>query len=164
MTEIEPAGAATDSPARSPSAGEVHPGHEDPPNTFTEHLAVIARRLYTVARTEEPVSGVDLDIALSARRGLLDLLSTVHTDLTGIGATTAPAHPEDLEIHPVAALGQALRRHPRPPGHLSPTDVALARPTGPAGEAWQRIARHTLLARHIWSTGLGDAPVDPARR
>jgi len=131
--------------------------------TYAEHLAALARAFHAVARAEQPLPGIELDLALSARRAVLDLLQTVHGDLTGIGPRPAAGHLDDVEAHPVAALGWALRRHPRPPGALAPTDVALARPVSPAGRAWQQVARHALLAQHTWSTGLDDGPIDQAR-
>jgi hypothetical protein len=127
---------------------------------YAEHLTGIARSFFAAARAEHLVSGIDLDVALCARRAVLELLTVAHQDLTGIGAVSGPVHPELVEVHPVAAFGQALRRHPRPPGALSPSDVAQARPLSAAGRAWQEISRHALLAHHAWTSGHDRGPAD----
>src|SRR4051794_14399877 len=130
--------------------------------TYREHLLGTATALYLAARTEHTLSLDDLDIVLSARRAVLDLLAAVHADLTGL-ENVRPLHPNHLESHPVEALGRALRRYPRPAGQLSPTEVALATPASAAGLAWQQAARHAVVAHHVWTAGVGE-PLSPDAR
>src|SRR4051794_20911799 len=135
----------------------------DGASTYRAHLLGTATALYLAARTEHTLSLDDLDIVLSARRAVLDLLVAVHTDLTGLPENVRPLHPHHLESHPVEALGRALRRYPRPAGQLSPTEVALATPASAAGVAWQQAARHAVVAHHVWTAGVGE-PLSPGAR
>jgi len=126
---------------------------------YRDYLARTARSLYAAARTEQTLVLDDVDLALSGRRALLDLLVAVHADVTGLApSNTIPLRAFDIEAHPVEALGRALRRYPRPPGDLAPTDVALAQPAGPCGAAWQHVARNAAVAHHAWTAGVGQQP------
>ena len=101
---------------------------------YREYLTRTARSLYGAARTEQTLVLGDVDLVLSGRRALLDLLVAVHADVTGLAAGTVPLRAFDIEAHPVEALDLLLdveppyparprrrpdrtrRRHPRRPG------------------------------------------------
>jgi hypothetical protein len=124
--------------------------------SYDRHLQHMTRGLFDLARRgQSDLSAADVDIALTARRSVLELLTAVHTDTTGLSPARGVARIGDLEAHPVAVLGQALARHPRPVLDEAPTDV-LGRATETAtGETWRHIARDALLAGHHWSAGRG---------
>jgi hypothetical protein len=130
--------------------------------TYAEHLTAMTRALVDVARHgQQDLTDAEVDVALVARRGVLELLSTVHADLTGHRPHRGVVRIGELEAHPVQALGQALARHPRPAAEVAPSDAFLAPATSPAGQAWQQVARHALVAHHHWTAG--DAtPADEA--
>ncbi|HEY6798065.1 MAG TPA: hypothetical protein VI248_25595 [Kineosporiaceae bacterium] len=127
--------------------------------SYAEELLQMTRALTDVARLgQQQLTGHEIHVALVARRGVLELLTTVHHDLTDLRPRRTVTEIGDLEAHPVAALGQALTRHPRPPLDLAPSE-AFTRPAGtPSGQAWQRAGRHALLAHDHWTRGDGPAP------
>jgi hypothetical protein len=127
--------------------------------TYAEHLALMTQALVDVARHgQHDLAGPELDIALLSRRNVLELLTTVHESLTGLGLRREISRISDLEAHPVEALGQSLRRHPRPDLDHAPSDALLLPATTPAGIAWREAGRHALLAHHHWTTGHGTEP------
>jgi hypothetical protein len=124
--------------------------------TYSEHLTQMTRALVDVARHgQQDLTDSELDIALLARRDVLELLTTVHADLTGIASSRKVISIDDLEAHPVAALGRALARHPRPPSERAPSDAFVLPATTVAGQAWREVARHALVAHYHWSAGAG---------
>ena len=85
--------------------------------TCAEHLVLLTASLVGVARHgQHDLAGPELDIALLGRRGVLELRTTVHESLTGLG----------------------LRRHPRPPCDRAPSDAFVLPATTVAGT---RLAR-----------------------
>jgi hypothetical protein len=82
--------------------------------TYAEHLSLMTRALVDVARHgQHQLTDAERDVALFSRRVVLDLLTGVHTDLTGLQGSSGVPRIDDLEAHPVAALDRALARHPR---------------------------------------------------
>lgn len=131
----------------------------EPAMTYAEHLVAMTSALVDVARHgQHDLTGPELDIALLGRRDVLELLTTVHEDLTGLGLRREISRIGDLEAHPVEALGQSLQRHPRPVLEHAPSDALLLPATTPAGIAWREAGRHALLAHHHWTDGHGTAP------
>ena len=129
--------------------------------TYAEHLTAMTRALVEAARHDQhTLTGPEIDVALIARRGVLDLLVTVHIDLTGIDPGAVGAQVRDLEVHPVAVLGRALVRHPRPTVSHPPSDALVLLATTPAGHAWREVARHAVLAAHHWESGAAQAVPD----
>jgi hypothetical protein len=124
--------------------------------TYAEHLVAMTASLVDVARHgQHDLTGPELDIALLSRGNVLELLTTVHTSLTGLGLRSDIPRIGDLEAHPVEALGRSLRRHPRPRLEHAPSDALLLPATTPAGVAWREAGRHALLAHHHWTDGEG---------
>jgi hypothetical protein len=96
----------------------------------------------------------ELDIALSARRALINALSTVLDDITGLPTGIKPIITfESIARHPVAELPAALRRYPAPPPAVGPIVAVTLEPATAAGRAWRDVARHATLAHHEWATG-----------
>ena len=63
---------------------------------YREYLTRTARSLYGAARTEQTLVLGDVDLVLSGRRALLDLLVAVHADVTGL----APSNTVPLRTTP----------------------------------------------------------------
>lgn len=139
----------------TPTLTESSPPAGGAVGSYRAYLLETTHALYAAARAEDGLDLTDIDLVLSGRRALLDLLVAVHDDVTGLEVTPERARTWDLETHPVDALGRALRRYARPPGRLSPTEVALATPASAAGAAWQQLARAATLAHHAWTSGVG---------
>lgn len=122
--------------------------------TYAEHLSLMTRALVDVARHgQHQLTEPEVDVALFARRAVLDLLAGVHADLTGLRRTSGVPRIDDLEAHPVAALDRALARHPRAPVDLAPTEALSTPVTTPTGRAWREAGRQALLAEHHWQAG-----------
>lgn len=118
--------------------------------SYVDDLQGLADALSSLQyRGSDDLHATEIDIALAARRGTLDLLRTVHRDLAGPPMAGVPTA-RDLERHPVAALGWALTRYPQPRPDGAPTDVFTTTALTTAGELWQDAARHALLARYAW--------------
>ena len=108
-------------------------------------LAINGNRGLTVA---------ELDIVLSARRALINVLSTVHHDVTGLEAGERPRLSfEKVTRDPVGALTRALDQYPVPPPASSPSEAFTVEPESAAGRTWQDVGRHATLAQHHWTTG-----------
>jgi hypothetical protein len=96
----------------------------------------------------------EIDIALSARRALINVLSTVLDDITGLPTRIKPLITfESIARHPVAELPAALSRYPTPPPTIGPIVAITLEPVTAAGRAWRDVARHATLAHHEWATG-----------
>ena len=130
--------------------------------SYASELGQLARALVDVALTAQR-DLAEFPVALVARRSVLELLTAVHQDVTGVQVVPGVTQLGDVERHPVAALGEALARHPRPTLPFSPTDAMIVEVTSEAGAAWRRVARHALLAQHHWLAGDGPEP-DPTTR
>jgi hypothetical protein len=132
--------------------------------SYDEHLQQMTRMLTDLARAGRiDLTEAEVDIALTARRSVLDLLTAVHAETTGLGRTRGPTRIGDLEAHPVAALGQALAQHPRPVLDHAPSDALSRRTETAVGETWRQIARHAMLAGHHWTAGRGPTPDEATR-
>lgn len=116
----------------------------------TEAAAIDMARLLV---RDDVVDTGDLDIALSARRRVLELAATVHRDLTGAGAGSAAPTLTGLADDPVRTLGQLIHRQPRPHPHTSPLEAVAGPAVGPSGAIWAQLAEHATLAQHHWATG-----------
>jgi hypothetical protein len=102
----------------------------------------------------DDMQAVEIDIALSARRAVINTLETVLVDLTGINVLHDRRHFFVIATtHPVAGLLHSLRDHPVPPPEVGPMSAFVIEPQSPAGKAWRDAARHAALARHEWTAG-----------
>lgn len=126
--------------------------------SLAEDLATTARVLCKIAitRSSTQLRCDELDYALTAKRGLVQLLSLVHDTAQrqpwNRVPTARPTH-DLLTRDPVAALGQALRVCPTPDSPLAPSDLPLRDHHTPAGLAWSTIGRTVLSAHRQWDTG-----------
>ena len=121
--------------------------------TFTDDLhATVAALTQLAVRGSDHLTPRELDIALIGRAAVLDLLTDLHRDLTGIRPRRTHVTAAEIQAHPVAALAAALRQHPRPRTGRAPSDVLAEPATSVAGQAWRDVARHAILAAHAWST------------
>jgi hypothetical protein len=122
--------------------------------TFTDdlHSAVAALARLAVHGSDHLTEG-ELDLALIGRAAVLDLLGTVHRDLTGIKPRRGRLTAADIQAHPVAALAAVLQHHPRPRPDRAPSEALTQAVLSPPGQAWRDVARHGILADHAWTTG-----------
>ncbi|MGF1653956.1 MAG: hypothetical protein ACFCUP_11650 [Actinomycetales bacterium] len=134
--------------------------------TYPEHAAALAQELATLARTRasRDLDAPGLAVALTARRDLLHLQRRVLLTITGqlgrLPRVPGPARHatlsvathsvQALERDPVATLIRVLATVPTP-APVPPSDLAGPPPASPAGRAWDRIRRLSLLAEHEWT-------------
>jgi hypothetical protein len=102
----------------------------------------------------------EIDIALSGRRAVIQLLSTVLDDVTGLSPPSSPMTLESAAVHPVLGLSGALRHYPSPPTAMGPLSAFMQEPQTPSGRAWRDLARHAALAHDVWSRGVPEQ-IDP---
>jgi hypothetical protein len=95
----------------------------------------------------------ELDIALSGRRAVIGLMSTVLDDVLGLPRIDGPVTLANVALHPVLGLSGALRQYPIPPTALGPLAAFMQEPQTTAGRAWRDLARHATLAQDHWTTG-----------
>ena len=122
--------------------------------SYAEHLdQMVAAMARLAVRGCADLDPGEFDLALTGRGAVLELLATLHHDLTGIARRRLYATAAELESHPVAALSAALRFHPRPTVAGPPSDILQLEVTSAAGRLWRDVARHAMLATHEWATG-----------
>jgi hypothetical protein len=122
--------------------------------SYATDLAAIARQLAVIGvHGSADLSDRDLDVALTARAGVLELAMVVQRDLTRPAGRSSAAEGSRLEAHPVAGLADALQRHPRVPAEAAPSDLLMGEADSDVGRAWQLIGRHAISAQHHWNTG-----------
>ncbi len=110
-----------------------------------------ARDLARLLTRGEEVSEGDLDVALTGRAAVLDLVGAVHEGLTGAGGHGHSPRAGDLDAHPARLMGHLLAQQPRPPGTRALSD-ALAHPAATAtGALWAGVAGHAVVAGHDWA-------------
>jgi hypothetical protein len=118
--------------------------------TYREHMHALAVAMSDLLRDGGQVAPADLDLALTAHATVVQLLQTMHRDVTGIAHSPEPANLGGLERHPVAVLGRVLRNQPQL-ASVALSDVAAA-VGDPAANAWRDVARHAAVAAHDWQT------------
>lgn len=140
-------------------------------SSFPEHANQIANELahLVVSRSSATLDGRGLDLALSSRAAALELLRTVHHEVTSItregtteGTRTAARQRsvERLQAHPVATFARVLADHATPmPEHPAMTELAAAAATEhmqpadrTAEQGWAQVGRHAVLAADQWAT------------
>ena len=99
------------------------------------------------------VDGTDLDVALTARRAVLELAGAMHLDLSGRGSGTVAPTLAGLAEDPVRALGQLIHRTPRPEVERSLAALTASQVSDPTAAVWTQVADQATLAHHFWSQG-----------
>lgn len=124
--------------------------------SYEDTFNALARNLSRLLIAEEPVPPADLASAADAHAATVALLTQLHRDITGILAPGRSSTAEELDRHPVAALGRLLADHPRR-WYAAPTDIALTPAVTAAGQLWRDVGRHATLAHHAWVTSSPDS-------
>jgi hypothetical protein len=124
--------------------------------SYQDHLNALGRNLSHLLIAEEPVPPVELAAAADAHAATVALLTQLHRDLTGISTPARSSTAEEIDRHPVAALGRLLAEHPRR-RYAAPTDIALTPAATAAGQLWRDVSRHATLSHHAWVAASSDS-------